>query len=130
VQGDRGSACKLELRAKTQSRALNQGHIYTIFTTLNLYWNMSLVAFSTTLHAPSASLGMSMHEPANGPQMRTQAPRRYAGDPRAMGHAGGGIQGGRLGRPGHSTKWALSQVLARTRFASAEARLLAIMSSR
>jgi hypothetical protein len=45
---------------------------------------------------------------------------------------GGGIPGGRFGRPGHFTKRALGhdQVLARTRFASADARLLAAKSIR
>jgi hypothetical protein len=129
VQGDGGSACKLESHAKTQSRAFIQATPTQRLassgpqSTFNLYLNMNLVFFSTTLHASSAWAC-----PCIGPQMGPKCWRPQE----AMGPAGGGIQGGRFGRPGHITKRALEhdQVLARTRFASADARLLAAKSAR
>ncbi len=70
---------------------------------------------------------------AHAIQVASQAPRRYAGDPRRRwGLLGAESRGVGSGGLGTSSNWALGhdRVLARSRFASADARLLAAKSAR
>jgi hypothetical protein len=120
-----------------------RGHIYTIARLSRSPINFQPISehepcrFSTTLHASSAWACPCM-SPLMGPKRACDADglpstQEVCWRPQeAMGPVGGGIQWGRFGRPGHFTKRALGhdQVFARTRFASAKARLLATKSER
>jgi hypothetical protein len=150
-----GGACKLESHAKTQSRAFIQAtpthrlasprHAQrTSATSKILQASRQLPSCSsqrfhssssTPIPAPN-TIPAPHHAWARVPKRACDAdslPSTQEATPGGDGACwGGGIHGGRFGRPGHFTKRALGhdQVLARTRVASSDARLLAAKSAR